>query len=132
MPNFKVGAAHTLKLPVSCKTSNFWNINVAEDDLINEDLLLQEEDYSKPVNTLKANCDPSNELNKRKPCKNCTCGLAEMVETDKVSTQMIKSSCGNCGRGDAFRCSTCPYWGLPPFKYGEEGKIKLRTVDDNI
>lgn len=71
----------------------------------------------------------------RKACDNCTCGRKEMEENggtvaeEKKSNSNIKSACGNCAKGDAFRCANCPFLGKPAFKEGEEHLV-LDLTDD--
>lgn len=76
----------------------------------------------------------------RKPCDNCTCGRAERealnvsedLKKEEKKTKVIKdfkSSCGNCAKGDAFRCAGCPYLGMPAFKEGE-AHLVLDLEDD--
>lgn len=68
----------------------------------------------------------------RKACDNCSCGRAEMEAADargEEKKEPHKSDCGNCSKGDAFRCAGCPYLGKPAFKEGEEHLV-LDLSDD--
>ncbi|KAJ8766782.1 hypothetical protein K2173_008336 [Erythroxylum novogranatense] len=117
-PSWKIGSSFAIKK--SGKDSV--KVQVDDDsDLIDEDSLLTDEDLKKPQLPV-GDCEVGST---RKACKNCTCGRAEEEEKVKLgpTTEQLnnpQSACGNCGLGDAFRCSTCPYKGLPPFKLGEK------------
>lgn len=106
-----------------------------DDDLIDEDSLLTEEDLKKPQLPPVGDCEVGST---RKACKNCTCGRAEAeekVEKLELSVDQLdnpQSACGSCGLGDAFRCSTCPYKGLPPFKLGEKVSLSANFLAADI
>ncbi|CAN7114447.1 unnamed protein product [Brassica rapa subsp. narinosa] len=118
-PTWKIGSSFALKKPAK---TTLPKINLDDDlDLIDEDSLLTEEDLKKPQVPVASGCETT-----KKACKNCVCGRAEIEEKavklglteDQIENP--QSSCGSCGLGDAFRCGTCPYKGLPPFKLGEK------------
>ncbi|ORY76647.1 cytokine-induced anti-apoptosis inhibitor 1, Fe-S biogenesis-domain-containing protein [Protomyces lactucae-debilis] len=110
--------------------------------VVDDDALLQAEDRERPVIVQPSECVPA-PGKRRKACKNCTCGLAELEQAAVANTITLQdgdlaevdftnsalasknpvSSCGSCYLGDAFRCSGCPYLGMPAFKPGE--KIQL-------
>lgn len=105
---------------------------------IDESSLLTAEDLLRPTLIRREDCDVKKT---RKACKNCSCGLAELLldqeeEDDLVAAgfaastatdgtgekkekkvgikkmkSTVTSSCGNCYLGDAFRCGGCPYLG---------------------
>lgn len=102
---------------------------VSQNQLLQDDEILTAEEKKKPENAA-AEC--GTETNKpKKPCANCTCGLADK-EANAQSTEEAapKASCGSCYLGDAFRCASCPYRGMPAFKPGE--KVTIDTTSDDL
>ncbi|KAK7483040.1 hypothetical protein BaRGS_00025703 [Batillaria attramentaria] len=145
-PNYEVGSSAQLKLSFKPKVpaakdpevAKVWSLSssdlVDEDvELIDEDTLLDEDDLKKPdPASLRASC--ADGPKKRKACKNCTCGLAEELdqESSKKNAQPKTSACGNCYLGDAFRCASCPYLGMPAFKPGEKIRLSSQQLKADI
>jgi len=143
-PSWIEGAAAPLKRPVLAASASaapapapasVWNLSASDlaDDnvpLVDEDELLRAETFK--VESTPRDCGPGNSA-PRRACKNCSCGLAEeeaaaeskVAGGKQAEPSMAKSACGNCGLGDAFRCSTCPFLGQPAFKKGEAVKLDL-------
>lgn len=124
-PKYELGSS--AQLNIQKKVNAVWKLDDDDvDDLIDPDSLLDDEDLKKPDSESLKVCSTTG---KRKACKDCSCGLAEELAAEKngvvnaSNTETAKSSCGSCYLGDAFRCSTCPYLGMPAFKPGE--KVQL-------
>ncbi|CAB1323317.1 unnamed protein product [Coregonus sp. 'balchen'] len=151
-PNFEVGSSSQLKLSFGKKTpkpedkpaldpnaAKAWTLsaNDMDDDdvdLVDSDALLDADDLKKPdAASLKAPSCGDGTTKKKKACKNCSCGLAEELEQESKGAQMIsqpKSACGSCYLGDAFRCASCPYLGMPAFKPGEKVVLANTGLND--
>ncbi|KAL8432304.1 hypothetical protein Efla_000888 [Eimeria flavescens] len=92
------------------------------DDLVDEDALIDTAETYKPMGKGRSDCAA-----RPRACANCTCGRKEEEEAaerdafkKQLETGAVRSSCGNCYLGDAFRCAGCPYKGLPAFRPGEK------------
>lgn len=134
LPDFANGSALSLSNPPKKKpsASSAWAAALASDGrdvpLVDETTLLKRDGIPDG-----AGCTPDAST-KRKPCKDCSCGLADIYDKEEKENGVSEpakpapkpSSCGSCNLGDAFRCASCPYLGLPPFKPGE--KVALPSV----
>ncbi|XP_069976099.1 anamorsin homolog [Penaeus vannamei] len=136
-PDFEVGSSMKLSFakPAAKAPANTWNIDLNDDDvdLADPDDLLTEEDLIRPDPTSLKVCGTTG---KRKACKNCVCGLKEELDAEDMKNKEatkkdFKSSCGSCYLGDAFRCASCPYLGMPAFKPGEKVKLEEKTLQDS-
>ncbi|SGY33618.1 BQ5605_C002g01516 [Microbotryum silenes-dioicae] len=126
----------------------FTSSNGAATPTIDESTLLTPEDLERPSLVEREDC---NVKKTRKACKNCSCGLRELLLQEKddlgaagfaegttgvngaapgVGTMgaNVTSSCGSCYLGDAFRCASCPYLGMPAFEPGQ--KVAIGGHDD--
>lgn len=134
-----------------------WTLNTPATPPIDAESLLTTADRERP-----AVCEPvsASAPRRKKACKNCTCGLAELEAEELAQSKVVMldgavdgnaleisqsekerliaaaaaapkvtSSCGSCYLGDAFRCSSCPYRGLPAFKPGEKVEIDFGMDD---
>lgn len=144
-PAYEVGSSTQLKLSFGKKKADapkvddsaakVWKLsamdmNDDDIDLVDDDELLDEDDMKKPdPASLRADCGVDRNK-KKKACKNCTCGLAEELdaEAELKRAKNVTSACGSCYLGDAFRCSSCPYLGMPAFKPGEKISLSDRQM----
>ena len=129
-----------LNIGAANKTKVTLNLDDSDDDQIDEDDLLNGNTANgmlapPPTIDVEARAKASaDDCGGRKACDNCSCGRAEMEAAEargeeKKTEQPHKSECGNCSKGDAFRCAGCPYLGKPAFKEGEEHLV-LDLTDD--
>eukprot|EP01100_Stratorugosa_tubuloviscum_P009739 TRINITY_DN4094_c1_g1_i1.p1 TRINITY_DN4094_c1_g1~~TRINITY_DN4094_c1_g1_i1.p1 ORF type:complete len:313 (+),score=136.76 TRINITY_DN4094_c1_g1_i1:30-941(+) len=138
-PSWQIGVSTPLRFAKKAEqqkqtvTLSSWAVsaqkNQDEEELEDEDKLLEEDDLKKPL-VVKSDCETGIQ---RKACKNCTCGLAEQEnQTAKIDSTddilPVKSACGSCHLGDAFRCSTCPQRGKPAYQPGQT--VLLDLTDD--
>ncbi|OZJ06954.1 hypothetical protein BZG36_00131 [Bifiguratus adelaidae] len=143
-PAYEVGQKVALNFAKKAKPATVWTLATNDDtddiELEDEDALLDESDKIKPTAESLARPDDCEMTDgKRKACKNCTCGRAEIVNLDFDMADDLSDSepseaeiinvdptpkkvggCGSCALGDAFRCATCPYLGMPAFNPGEK------------
>lgn len=125
-------AAPVVPAPIT-NGASVWTLEDMDDDtveLVDDQTLLAEEDLAKPDPASLRVCGTTG---KKKACKDCSCGLREELSAGKEpTTKSATSSCGSCFLGDAFRCGSCPYLGMPAFKPGEKITLSDRQLNPDL
>ncbi|KAF9246991.1 cytokine-induced anti-apoptosis inhibitor 1, Fe-S biogenesis-domain-containing protein [Melanogaster broomeanus] len=134
-----------------------WTLTSPSTPSIDADTLLTPADRARPVPTCEP--ATAGTPRRKKACKNCSCGLAEIEAEEAMTANVVlldadgavevgpgqaekerlaaaakaapkaTSSCGSCFLGDAFRCASCSYLGLPAFNPGEKVEIDFGMDD---
>jgi hypothetical protein len=127
-PAWEIGSAAKLSLKKSPAAARVV-VPLTDDEFVNEDDLMDE----LPAAVLAAPADGGGCSTKKRACKDCSCGRKELEDSgDMDAANAVKSSaCGNCSKGDAFRCASCPHLGKPAFKEGETS-VKLSLDNDDF
>jgi len=138
-PMHEVGASRLLSfakpatVPAAQPKASVWTLEDMDDDtveLVDDSTLLEEEDMVKVDPSTLRVCGTTG---KRKACKDCSCGLREeLADGKEPTTKSVNSSCGSCFLGDAFRCGSCPYLGMPAFKPGEKIQLSDRQLNPDL
>jgi len=138
-PMHEVGASRLLSfakpaaVPAAPPKASVWTLEDMDDDtveLVDDSTLLEEEDMVKVDPSTLRVCGTTG---KRKACKDCSCGLREeLADGKEPTTKSVNSSCGSCFLGDAFRCGSCPYLGMPAFKPGEKIQLSNRQLNPDL
>ena len=151
---------HVSPVSIINSSSSTWTIAAknlnSNTDLIDEESLLLDNASANAFSTLslskstaeKAALETESCAPKKRACKNCSCGRKEMEEAEesivkfdditdgisnssKLSSNSIPSACGNCSKGDAFRCATCPSRGKPAWKAdATTGNVMIDMASD--
>jgi hypothetical protein len=145
-PGYTPGLSFSLKTKSLTRTKTesamkkaLWASSTPSGLMIDAEALLTPADKARPIPT----CEPvsGSTPRRKKACKGCSCGLAELEEEQQTSKVVLldgsidgearavaqdekqrlinaaktapkaTSSCGSCFLGDAFRCAGCPYLG---------------------
>lgn len=145
-PQHEVGASRLLSFakpvaaapappsaPAAGGGASVWTLEDMDDDtveLVDDQTLLAEEDLAKPDPASLRVCGTTG---KKKACKDCSCGLREELSAGmEPTTKSVTSSCGSCYLGDAFRCGSCPYLGMPAFKPGQKITLSDRQLNPDL
>jgi len=138
-PMHEVGASRLLSfakpatVPSAQPKASVWTLEDMDDDtveLVDDSTLLEEEDMVKVDPSTLRVCGTTG---KKKACKDCSCGLREeLADGKEPTTKSVNSSCGSCFLGDAFRCGSCPYLGMPAFKPGEKIQLSNRQMNPDL
>ena len=129
-PIYEMNETATIKLPPKPPQQ------IEDDDLIDENALLDGDNSIQNQSGCGVDNSASGIPGKKRACKNCSCGLAELeegqqpVKLNTIDEKVNKASgCGGCAKGDAFRCASCPFLGKPAFEPGQE-RVVLHMEDD--